>query len=263
MAADDASNVRPLMERPPDGTWRTYDLADNATVEFCPAWLSQAEADELLALSMPSAEANVLGWKQDLVTVGGRETIEPRLTTFLGERDGLIYTYSSRRNVSRVWPAAIDAVRRRIEAKFGTAFNVALCNLYQSGEHHVGWHSDSEADLVPGSRIVTLSLGGTRVFQLRHRTDSQLGTRQSELRRMLASAERTEESLSADEQAALAHVVGADPTRNGSIDLRHGDLLAMGGAMQQHWRHRVPVEREHVAPRIVFTFRSVFPDALA
>jgi alkylated DNA repair dioxygenase AlkB len=46
-------------------------------------------------------------------------------------------------------------------------FSQLLVNWYKDGSHCIGTHADSEADLKPGSPILTISLGATRTFRLR------------------------------------------------------------------------------------------------
>jgi len=41
------------------------------------------------------------------------------------------------------------------------------------------------------------------------------------------------------------------------IELGHGDLLVMSGAMQQHWHHSLPKTRRHKLPRINLTYRNL------
>lgn len=206
-----------------------------------------------------------------------------RLTVFLGDRDGLKYTYSHKLNVSKKWHPLIAEAKALLEqavrAELGqeVVFNVALVNLYVDGNHHVSWHSDNETDLREGSPIATLSIGEppplppllfsfsvtdsfsrsfsgtTRTFQLRHKSDSAAGAQQSIVhQRVNAGEEITEE-----EKALLSHKVGADPELNRTLHLGHGDLLVMAGQLQTHWRHRVPPEPEVSGSRIVFTFRCV------
>jgi len=143
-------------------------------------------------------------------------------------------------------------------------------NWYNDGSHHVGWHSDSETDLLPGSSIASLSLGSTREFQLRHRKDAEKGKLQTFLHERLNKEEKERKksgdqsappALTKEEEELLNYKVGVDPTLNRSINLSHGDLLIMRGQLQTHWRHRVPqLEKEQVGPRICFTFRSVASD---
>ena len=63
------------------------------------------------------------------MTVSRRLVLEPRFTAFLGDKDGLKYTYSQKLNVSTRWPDKILEVKKRIEKLAGGfTYNVALCN---------------------------------------------------------------------------------------------------------------------------------------
>lgn len=53
------------------------------------------------------------------------------------------------------------------------------------GNSHVGWHSDNEEDLFPNASICDLSLGATRSLEFRHKSESELGKLQSEIRRKM------------------------------------------------------------------------------
>ena len=64
-----------------------------------------------------------------------------------------------------------------------------------------GKHSDNESQTLPGSPIVSISLGATRTFRIR--------------------------------EAASGHIVEDVPVRNAAV-------LIMGGAMQRTHQHEVP-----------------------
>jgi alkylated DNA repair dioxygenase AlkB len=99
-----------------------------------------------------------------------------------------------------------------------TAFNSALLNWYRNGQDSVDWHSDDERELGANPVIASLSLGATRRFDLRQRRDK-------------------------------SHRV--------SLDLGHGSLLLMKGALQHHWHHRLPKQAGITGDRINITFRLV------
>ena len=101
--------------------------------------------------------------------------------------------------------------------------NSCNLNLYEDGGMTVGWHSDDER-LFQGKfrdcRIISLSLGATRKFELRRNWPE-------------------------DREEHVQRVV-----------LNSGDLLTMEGMFQKHFQHRVP--REDVKePRINLTWRWV------
>jgi len=156
-------------------------------------------------------------WEQSLIRIAGRELPIPRLNVWYGD-PGANYGYSGARLESHPWTPALAVLRRRVETITGREFNSALLNCYRSGQDSVDWHSDDEAVLGPAPTIATLSLGAARRFELRHRT-------QRGLRR---------------------HLV-----------LENGALLLMAGAMQRHWRHRIPKEPAVADLRISITFRRV------
>lgn len=100
------------------------------------------------------------------------------------------------------------------------AANAVFCNHYRVGHHHISWHADDVAVLGPTDQVViaSLSVGGRRRFQLRHR-----GTQHTE-----------------------------------EWSLGDGDLLVMGPRSQSDWVHRVAKTAKPVQSRINLTFRRVF-----
>jgi len=102
--------------------------------------------------------------------------------------------------------------------------NCCNLNLYEHGGMSVGWHSDDER-LFQGKfqdiRIISLSLGVTRKFELRSNWPDP----------------------------------GERPVRQ--MALGNGDLCTMEGMMQKHFQHRVPNEGNISGARINLTWRWV------
>jgi alkylated DNA repair dioxygenase AlkB len=115
------------------------------------------------------------------------------------------------------FPAIVERLRERAESLSGATFNAALANLYRNGRDSVGWHSDNEAGLGNCATIASLSLGGERRFQFRHRKTKQTIT----------------------------------------LGLRMGHWLIMAGDTQCFWVHQVPKSAAAVAPRVNLTFRHM------
>jgi len=97
--------------------------------------------------------------------------------------------------------------------------NSCNLNLYEDGQHSVGWHADNEV-LFQGKftdcRIISLSLGQTRKFELSYKNTCH------------------------------------------KLDLADGDLCTMEGLTQKYYKHRVPKEfGKKVCPRINLTWRWV------
>jgi len=102
--------------------------------------------------------------------------------------------------------------------------NSCNLNLYENGGMSVGWHSDDEK-LFQGKfqdiRIISLSLGVTRKFELRSNWPAS------------------------GEQSVFQLALG------------DGDLCTMEGMLQKHFQHRVPNEGNVSGPRINLTWRWV------
>jgi alkylated DNA repair dioxygenase AlkB len=100
----------------------------------------------------------------------------------------------------------------------GAEFNAVLLNFYRDGRDGMGWHADDEPELGRNPVIASVSLGAPRRFCLRHRRRQDLKL---------------------------------------DLELPHGSLLAMAGALQHHWVHALPKTRRSVGERINLTFRRV------
>ena len=160
-------------------------------------------------------------WRQEKITLWGRQHWQPRLTAWHGD-PGTDYSYSGITLLPQPWTALLQKIRCDIEAVTGTRFNSVLLNLYRNEHDSMGWHSDDERELGTAPVIASLSLGETRTFKFRHKT-----------RR---------------EQKPLA------------IDLTDGSLLIMAGATQQFWLHGIDKVRQSKGRRINLTFRNILND---
>lgn len=148
----------------------------------------------------------------------GKEIDIPRLTAWYGD-PGKSYTYSGISMPPLPWTETLRAIKSRIEGVVHAGFNSVLLNCYRSGKDGVSWHSDDEPELGPQPIIGSLSLGGTRVLQLRHK-----------IRKYLPRVE---------------------------LALGAGSLLVMRDQTQRYWQHRIPKTKKSVAPRINLTFRVI------
>ncbi|HHW4683543.1 MAG TPA: alpha-ketoglutarate-dependent dioxygenase AlkB family protein, partial [Xylella sp.] len=116
------------------------------------------------------------------------------------------------------WLLAMESLRVCLEDETGAAFNSVLLNRYRDGRDAMGWHSDDESELGEEPLIASLSLGDSRRFVFRHRSERHL---------------RAECVLS------------------------HGDLLLMGGMTQRYYQHALPRTAKPVGERINLTFRRI------
>ncbi len=178
---------------------------------YLPDFLSPVEAHD--AFERLRAE---LDWQKEIVTIAGRRVPVPRLVCWLGD-EGAVYRYSGVDHYPQPWTATLLRLKQAIEKICGQRFNSVLGNLYRDGQDSMGWHADKEKALGENPFIASLSLGGERLFRLRHN--------------------KTGETL--------------------ELVLASGSLLLMGGALQHHWRHCVPKTKQSVPARINLTFRKI------
>jgi alkylated DNA repair dioxygenase AlkB len=99
-------------------------------------------------------------------------------------------------------------------------FNSVLLNRYLAAKDSVAWHSDDEPEFGENPIIASVSFGGPRTFQFRHKRRKGL---------------------------------------RASIELTHGSLLIMRGATQHNWLHQIPKAAKEVPGRVNLTFRVVWP----
>ncbi len=156
-----------------------------------------------------------LNWQQPTVQVYGRRHLVPRLTVFLATEQ-LCYRYSGTMHCGQGWPDWFEPLLARVNQTCGADFNGCLLNLYRNGDDRMGWHADDEPEIDQTEPIASLSLGATRDFCLRQRSDQP---------------------------------------RRESVPLGDGDLLIMHPGCQQQWMHSVPTRRRVTTPRINLTFR--------
>jgi alkylated DNA repair dioxygenase AlkB len=151
----------------PDFTPRHLDLPGGDVVfylDFFPA----AVADRLL-----QELRDTTAWRQESATLYGHPVNLPRLTAWYGD-EGMGYTYSGIANVPEPWTPALLEVKRAIEPVAGVTFNSLLLNRYRTGRDSVSWHSDDEKEFGENPTIASVSFGGTRTFQFRHKKDKAL-----------------------------------------------------------------------------------------
>eukprot|EP00929_Paragymnodinium_shiwhaense_P114997 TRINITY_DN83573_c0_g1_i1.p1 TRINITY_DN83573_c0_g1~~TRINITY_DN83573_c0_g1_i1.p1 ORF type:complete len:314 (-),score=52.04 TRINITY_DN83573_c0_g1_i1:91-1032(-) len=173
---------------------------------------------------------NEVDWKRQDVTLehiaGANKTVaEPRRTIFMSD-PGICYWYSGRDNVGAEWHPTVFEIKTRAERALveecgmpPVVFNSVHLNRYDHPRHSLGMHADNEPDLVRDAPIVSISFGCARDFCILRRGNH------------------------------------ADSALN--VSLRDGSFLLMGGEMQQHYLHGIPVggEKGQKGTRVNLTFR--------
>jgi alkylated DNA repair dioxygenase AlkB len=193
-------------------TFIELNLPD-AEIKFYETFLSLSERDYLYKNLL--AEIN---WQQDKIRVFNKEYFTPRLSAWYAD-ENLNYSYSGVLLKPNPWTASLLLLRDKLNKLLGHNFNSVLVNLYRTGLDSMGWHQDNEKELGKNPIIASLSLGQSRVFQLKHIKNKALGTK--------------------------------------TIELTNGSLLLMQGSTQHYWKHQVPKTNKSISPRINLTFRTI------
>lgn len=188
-----------------------FDLPD-ADISYYTNFFSTDEADTIF-----KELHNKTPWQQDIITVYGKNHLQPRLTALYGN-EGKPYSYSNIKMQPHHWTLLLQKIKFHIESQAANNFTTVLLNLYRNGNDSNGWHADNEKELGQNPVIASVSFGAERVFQLKHNTDKTLKK---------------------------------------SIILEHGSLLIMKGTTQHFWKHQIPKTTKKVAPRINLTFRVI------
>jgi len=156
-------------------------------------------------------------WRQDQIRIAGKMTSLPRLQAWFAD-PGIHYGYSGIAMEPLPWIDCLRTIKQNLEAYSDNHFNSVLANLYRNQHDSVSWHADNETELGTNPTIASLSLGGTREFQLKHRLH---------------------------------------PSKKLKIPMQSGDLMIMKGGLQHHWLHQIPKSKTPSEPRINLTFRRI------
>lgn len=195
---------------------------DGANLSYFPNFYSQVKADALFQHLQQQVP-----WRQEQIRIAGIPRLQPRLSAWFGD-DAAKYTYSGLHLTPLPWMPALLEIKQNIESKIasdtaihhGKHFNSVLLNYYRDQHDSMGWHSDDETELGPQPVIASLSLGGSRMFSLKHKHHKNLHYK---------------------------------------IPLANGSLLIMWGDTQSQWLHAVAKETQPCAARINLTFRQILP----
>lgn len=184
----------------------------NGNLIYYPSFFSESESDFLYKRLIDSIE-----WKQDKMSIYGRDIPLPRLSAWYGDAKKP-YTYSGIRLNPLPWTEELLTIKRKIEVEAGVVFTSVLLNRYRDGKDYIGWHADAEKELGQNPVIGSVNFGATRRFQLRRMDDHK---------------EKFE------------------------VELKHGTLLVMNGETQHFWQHQVPKTASIIGERLNLTFRVI------
>jgi alkylated DNA repair dioxygenase AlkB len=176
---------------------------------FVESFLTQSEAQALLA----SLES--LPWTRGKF----RGHAVPREEVWIGPYS---YKFSGRTLYPAGWTTGIEAIKEKIQARFGGDYNSVLLNRYVNDQDSVAWHSDDEPEMDSNHPIASISFGASRVFLVR------------------PIAKKT-----ANKKAVQTYVLTSE------------SLLLMPPGFQQRYEHCVPKSQTPCGSRINLTFRRM------
>ncbi len=195
----------------PSATFIQSELPD-CNIQYYPYFLNLEMSDQLYTVFAHSTE-----WDQEQIIIYGVRNNLPRLTAWYGD-EGKTYSYSGIHVNAKPWLPEMLELKEQIEDVTKASYNSVLLNYYRTGQDSVAWHADDELELGPTPNIASISLGGKRTFQFKHKKSFDLKS---------------------------------------SIELTHGSLLVMSDQTQQFWQHQIPKTKKEVIPRVNLTFRSI------
>ncbi len=173
-------------------------------------YLSQAQQQALLI------EAESYPMTSPKLTVYGKSHPIPRSQIWFADK-GCDYFYSGLFIEALPWPKYAEKLRLKLNREYSLVSNGVLVNCYRDGTESMGWHSDDEKEIEPGSDIASVTIGASRDFFIRNK--------------------RTKEKT--------------------VLTLNGGDLLIMHWPMQQEWEHALPKRMRVKETRINYTFRKL------
>jgi alkylated DNA repair dioxygenase AlkB len=132
------------------------------------------------------------------------------------------YNYSTQKMPSQALTPAMATLLERVNEQLGATYNGMLVNEYLNGDDKIGAHSDDERDLDPAVGVAALSVGGGRIFRIRHK---QVGKQ------------------FAGEKKFFDHTTG------------NYELMVMGGKFQKEFTHEIPEQKKVKDKRLSITFR--------
>lgn len=143
--------------------------------------------------------------------------------------------------------------------------NHVLIQLYRTGADYISEHSDKTIDIVPGSKIVNVSLGAQRVMTLRTKKDF-----------IAPRVQNTADSLNdtVSSRQLPSHKFGVDssviasPRRTQRVPLPHNSVFVLGLVTNAKWTHSIHTDKRPLktksspeqyqnGERISLTFRHI------
>ncbi len=130
---------------------------------------------------------------------------------------GLSYTKDSKLRHKIPFPDSFLKITQKIEQDLGYSPNNCLANYYPTGDHYISFHSDQDMEMQAHSGVSIVSLGTTRLMQLRKINDHRISY---------------------------------------AYPLAPGSLFYMTDQLQKEWQHGIP-KQYNCGERISLSFRAL------
>lgn len=186
----------------------TYMIIKAKSYEYYPNFFEESFYDQLL---------EEIDFEQHTIRIMGKELAERHLGSShsFDERE---YNYSGSVRKTKPMTPTLLKIHKKIQKLVPVDLNYVHCNFYRDGNDSIGYHSDSEKDLL-SPYIVSVSFGASRKFRLRKHGETSGFFKE--------------------------------------FVLNDGDVLIMKGNCQKKYKHCVPVEKKVKDGRINLTFRVI------
>mmetsp|Transcript_31655 Transcript_31655/g.38238 ORF Transcript_31655/g.38238 Transcript_31655/m.38238 type:complete len:370 (-) Transcript_31655:95-1204(-) len=172
--------------------------------------------------------------EQQFIVLFGKQCEIPRKSRLYVVGEGTSYQYSG--VVQQGHPIKDPILQRALAIAQAEAadftYNGILVNWYEGGEQYMGAHSDDERDLVKKAPIFSFSLGAPRLFRVHSKTS------------------KSKDCL----------LIGPEKLKTLDTWMNDGDLIVMGGNMQEEFKHSVPKGKSYAGRRINLTVRAFRPN---
>lgn len=172
---------------------------------------------------------------RDVYKMGKMIRVAPCLSIAFGDDDTLTYKYAGMERKSEKWKGELLKLREVFEVITRDPITYGLVNKYEDQTQSKGFHSDKVNDHTHPSWIISISLGGTRPFQIKPLTK------------------------------VIEAAGGETSGETSEIDLYEGDVILMNMDMQKFYKHaiqkltsKIAIEKYKMpATRWNITFRNL------
>lgn len=144
-------------------------------------------------------------------------------------------------------PVILD-IRKDIEARTGTTFEVCFLNRYLDSRDQLGWHADDSPEMDDARPIAIVSLGVERDIMFQKYLGIFCGLCGEKM-----PNHKTPDCRGPDLAEKKTLRLYSTPER---LRLGHGSLCLMAPGMQDEWQHRIPKAAFECGERISLTFRG-------